>query len=107
MPAGGHTCGVTVGHAAYCWGSNFAGRLGDGTITDRLTPVTVAGGLPFAGVSAGGLHTCGKITDNRAYCWGWNAFGQLGNGTTTGEQSCSASFGLPCTTKPVEVVGPS
>jgi alpha-tubulin suppressor-like RCC1 family protein len=46
VTAGGngvHTCGLTTSNRAYCWGSNFAGQLGDGTMTDRLTPVPVAG----------------------------------------------------------------
>ncbi len=43
-----HTCGVTPGGAAYCWGYNRYGQLGDGTGgTERLTPVAVLGGLTF------------------------------------------------------------
>jgi alpha-tubulin suppressor-like RCC1 family protein len=26
-----------------CWGSNYAGSVGDGTTTDRLTPTLVEG----------------------------------------------------------------
>jgi alpha-tubulin suppressor-like RCC1 family protein len=40
--AGGHTCGVTTEGAAYCWGWNAYGQLGDGTTTDRLTPTRVS-----------------------------------------------------------------
>jgi alpha-tubulin suppressor-like RCC1 family protein len=78
-----HTCGVTTGGSAYCWGSNFAGKLGDGTATDRTAAVLVSGGLSFASVSAGGIHTCGLTTGGSAYCWGFNGNGQLGDGTTT------------------------
>ena len=78
-----HTCGVTTDNRAYCWGYNGKGQLGDGTTTDRHTPVAVAGGLRFHAISTGQGTTCGVTTDYRAYCWGDNVLGQLGDGTTT------------------------
>jgi alpha-tubulin suppressor-like RCC1 family protein len=38
-----HTCDVTTDYRAYCWGENLSGQLGDGTITNRSTPVAVVG----------------------------------------------------------------
>jgi alpha-tubulin suppressor-like RCC1 family protein len=38
-----NACGITTGSQAYCWGGNGHGQLGDGTTTDRPTPVPVAG----------------------------------------------------------------
>ncbi|PYP71587.1 MAG: hypothetical protein DMD41_11935 [Gemmatimonadetes bacterium] len=36
-----HSCGVTTGGAAYCWGDNSEGELGNGTHTSSTTPVVV------------------------------------------------------------------
>jgi len=77
-----HSCGVTAGGNAFCWGDNSSGQLGDGTTGGRVSPVPVAGGLTFAVVSAGGDHTCGATPSGGVYCWGDNLFGQLGSGTT-------------------------
>jgi alpha-tubulin suppressor-like RCC1 family protein len=81
-----HTCGVASTGAAYCWGYDGNGQLGDGApALGQSSPVAVVGGLTFAAVStaAGGEHTCGVTTTGVAYCWGLNTFGQLGNGTQT------------------------
>jgi alpha-tubulin suppressor-like RCC1 family protein len=80
---GSHTCAVTTAGAAYCWGGNFYGQLGDGSLTSRATPVLVTGGLTFAAVSAGEANTCGVTAAGAAYCWGGNGHGELGDGSTT------------------------
>lgn len=79
-----HSCAIADG-AAYCWGSNGNGRLGDASIANSNVPVAVGGplsGKTVAEVSAGLNHTC-AVSDNTVYCWGDNATGQLGIGTTT------------------------
>jgi len=80
-----HSCGLATTGAAYCWGFNTNGRVGDGTTTDRLTPVavTMPGGVTFTSLGGGGYHTCGLATTGAAYCWGYNFYGGVGDNTAT------------------------
>jgi alpha-tubulin suppressor-like RCC1 family protein len=75
---GSHTCAVRTDGAAFCWGQNTSGELGDGTLERRLTPVPVMGGHTFRAISAGDTHTCAITTHDRVYCWGDNVHGQSG-----------------------------
>ena len=88
-----HTCGVTTAGAAYCWGDNTEGELGDGTKAYSVVPVPVAGGLTFSAVSAGTYHTCGVTTAGVLYCWGtpygWET---PGHGTTPESPARGLSF---------------
>jgi alpha-tubulin suppressor-like RCC1 family protein len=92
---GRHTCGLTGTGAAYCWGENTFGALGNGSMTDSPAPVAVSGGLAFAQLIAGGFigHTCGRTATNAAHCWGENERGQVGDGSTADRLEPSAVVG--------------
>ncbi|MFC2176177.1 hypothetical protein ACFLR1_04320 [Bacteroidota bacterium] len=62
-------------------GRNSAGQLGDGTTTDRLTPVQVSGLSGITAIAAGGAHSLFLKNDGTVWACGWNGSGQLGDGT--------------------------
>ncbi|MDB6035816.1 MAG: regulator of chromosome condensation, partial [Verrucomicrobiales bacterium] len=80
---GSALCRLTTAGAAYCWGGNAQGQVGDGSNTNRTAPTAVAGGLTFTALAKGsqGFHNCALTSGGTAYCWGANEAGQLGNGT--------------------------
>jgi alpha-tubulin suppressor-like RCC1 family protein len=85
---GYHSLGITNTGIAYAWGYNGQGQLGDGTTTQRSSPVTVIGGITdWASVSAGNRHSLGVTDAGIAYAWGYNSFGRLGDDTTTNRSS--------------------
>jgi alpha-tubulin suppressor-like RCC1 family protein len=76
-----HTCGVSTSGQAYCWGSNGAGHLGDGSSSPSATPVMVSGSYTFTDIAPGANHACALEANGNLYCWGSNQRGQLGLGT--------------------------
>jgi alpha-tubulin suppressor-like RCC1 family protein len=69
----------------WAWGTNSYGQLGDGTTTNRTSPVQV--GTGFVAVSAGFSHSLGLKGDGSLWAWGFNNYGQVGDGSTANRLS--------------------
>jgi alpha-tubulin suppressor-like RCC1 family protein len=95
VSAGGyHSLALRTNGTAWAWGRNYSGELGDGTTTDRSSPVSVVGGFSdWCQISAGSELSGALRTNGTAWAWGRNYSGGLGDGTTTDRSS------------PVSVVG--
>jgi alpha-tubulin suppressor-like RCC1 family protein len=83
-----HSLGVISTGVAYGWGYNTVGTLGDNTITNRSSPVTVVGGITnWSQVAGGTQHSLGRTATGIAYAWGLNSSGRLGDNTTSARSS--------------------
>lgn len=85
---GFHGCVLTEDNQLYCWGRNDYNQTGDGTTTNRPSPVAVnmsgvLAGKTFTQIIAGPYHTCVLSDQGLSYCWGKNDTGATGDGTTT------------------------
>ena len=118
LAAGSHfTCGIADSGAAYCWGTDELGQLGDGPVEhDKGTcgivcspaPVQVMGSesADYVAIAATYEHVCAVTRDGGVQCWGAASFGRLGNGSDEHEE-CTISNGEmeACERAPVAVVG--
>jgi alpha-tubulin suppressor-like RCC1 family protein len=71
------TCALSSDGAAWCWGMNGDGQVGDDAVEDRATPVAVGRGLPFTSISVGDRFVC-AISSGSTWCWGANRAGETG-----------------------------
>ena len=83
-----HSIGITTAGIALGWGYNIFGPVGDGTGSNRSSPVTVVGGITeWKQIFASKHFNVGVTSTGEGYAWGFNGFGQVGDNTTTTRRS--------------------
>jgi hypothetical protein len=80
-----HFLALKADGTVWTWGRNTSGQLGDGTTTNRATPVQVLGLRGITGVTAGDDFSLAVQADGAGggflWTWGANTHGQLGDGS--------------------------
>ena len=88
------TCAIENDGSVKCWGLNGNGQLGDGTTTQRTTPVLVSGLTSAIALAGGDNFMCALIQGGTIKCWGYNGYGQLGDTTTAQKTTPVAVSGI-------------
>ncbi len=65
-----HSCAISFGGQAYCWGDGRTGALGLGTLDIRKHPARVSGDSQFVELGAGDGYTCAATKGGALFCWG-------------------------------------
>lgn len=95
VAAGGtHSLALRSDGRVLAWGANVNGEIGDGTTTQRRTPVLVPGVLDAVSVAAGVNHSLALRANGTVVAWGLNSEGQLGENSRTRRLSPVAVSGL-------------
>ncbi|HEY1640474.1 MAG TPA: hypothetical protein VGG35_07295 [Streptosporangiaceae bacterium] len=97
---------VTTAGRLLAWGFGGYGQLGDGTVTNQLTPVfaRLPRGVKVLAVAPGVIHALALTTGHKVLAWGNNTDGQLGTGTTA-SRSTPVRVKLPPGTKASALAG--
>jgi len=82
-----HSSAITSEGRVFTWGDNAGGQLGDGTLSNKSSPMDITAKLNLSSgekaisISLGYVHSAVLTTEGRVFTWGNNTYGQLGNGT--------------------------
>ena len=91
-----HSCALLTSGEVRCWGPNFQGQLGTGSVdAGGHTPRTVVGISGASALSVKRSTSC-VVVGTEAWCWGVNDSGQLGSGAFSGfEHTPQRVIGVP------------
>ncbi|CAK0765746.1 RCC1 repeat-containing protein [Gammaproteobacteria bacterium] len=88
VAAGGdHSLALKSDGTVWGWGFNADGEVGDGSRSQRNSPVQVKGLPRIIAIAAGRHHSLALDQDFALWAWGRNEWGQIGDGTTNNQLS--------------------
>jgi alpha-tubulin suppressor-like RCC1 family protein len=94
LDGGSHTITVDRIGKVRSWGYNPYGEIGDNSITNRSTPISVLGGnKTFCNIGSGVNHSLGIDLRGKIWAWGYNANGQLGDNSVTSRRTPKTILG--------------
>lgn len=82
-----HTCALTVGGVARCWGRDRFGALGNGPLGDSESPGDVVSDSSYVTIASGVEFSCASTGSGYTDCWGLGQQAQHGNGSFEDSQT--------------------
>ncbi|MBK7695146.1 MAG: hypothetical protein IPI30_12735 [Saprospiraceae bacterium] len=76
-----YNLGIKSDGTLWAWGYNESGKLGDGSLVDKDSPVQIGNNSDWREINGGHYHSLGIKSDGSLWTWGDNSFGQIGDGS--------------------------
>ena len=90
-----HSLALASDGTVWAWGYGLDGEVGNGTLSDSATPVTVTGLPPgIIAIAAGSYHSLALASDGTVWAWGYGPYGELGNDTSSDSATPVEADGL-------------
>ena len=91
--------GAPGASGGFGWGNNGSGEVGDGTLVNRLVPVSMVGVDGVVSMAVGPTHGLLVRSSGAVSSWGHNRSGQLGDGGTTDRAAPGPVGGVSAVTR--------
>ncbi len=79
-----HFIAIAKDGTLWAWGNNAYGEVGDGSTTDRKSPVQISSETGWTNIYPGQTHNLAIKENGTLWAWGRNNYGKLGLGTEGG-----------------------
>jgi Secretion system C-terminal sorting domain/Regulator of chromosome condensation (RCC1) repeat len=89
-----HTLAIKTDGTLWGFGQNNFGKLGDGSIIDKVVPTQIGTASDWQTVEAAIKHSIALKTNGSLWTWGDNTDGQLGNGLSGAAAAQSAPINI-------------